>query len=58
MENLNYLAAAYLVFWLGPLALVAGLWRRQATLQREIDALRRQMNSDGEALGLEPAEQA
>ena len=39
MANLNYLMAAYMVFWLGALVLLGGLWRRQVTLRRRLRAL-------------------
>jgi CcmD family protein len=39
MGNLNYLMAAYLVFWLGTLVLIGSLWRRQVNLRRRLRAL-------------------
>jgi CcmD family protein len=37
---MTYLIAAYFVFWVLTFALVFGVYRKQKSLQREIEALR------------------
>jgi CcmD family protein len=45
MGNLVYLFAAYAVFWVLTFALVFNLARRQKVLQREIESLKRALES-------------
>jgi len=45
MENLVYLFAAYAVFWVLTFLFVFNLARRQKSLQREIESLKRALES-------------
>ena len=45
MDNLVYLFAAYAVFWLATFAFVFSMSRRQKHLQREIEALRKALET-------------
>ena len=45
MDNLVYLFAAYAVFWVVTFAFVFSMSRRQKRLQREIEALRRALET-------------
>lgn len=40
---MSYLVAAYFVFWVLTFGLVYGVYRRQQTLRREIEALREEL---------------
>ncbi|GAB4415123.1 MAG: hypothetical protein Kow00123_28140 [Anaerolineales bacterium] len=42
-SKMTYLIAAYFVFWVLTFALVYGVYRRQKSLQREIEMLREEM---------------
>ncbi len=48
MENLGYLFAAYAVFWTLIFAFVFNIARRQKGLQREIESLKRALESHRE----------
>jgi CcmD family protein len=45
MDNLVYLFAAYAVFWVVTFVFVFSMSRRQKRLQREIEALRRALET-------------
>ena len=45
MGNLVYLFAAYAVFWVLTFAFVFNIARRQTSLQREIESLKRALKS-------------
>ena len=45
MDNLVYLFAAYAVFWVVTFAFVFSMSRRQKRLQREVEALRKALES-------------
>ncbi|MCR4408381.1 MAG: CcmD family protein [Anaerolineae bacterium] len=45
MDNLGYLFAAYLVFWLISFVFILGIAVRQKRLEREVDRLRRAQES-------------
>lgn len=45
MDNLVYLFAAYAVFWVVTFAFVFSIARRQKNLQREIEALKRALET-------------
>ena len=45
MDNLVYLFAAYAVFWIVTFAFVFSMSRRQKHLQREIEALRKALET-------------
>jgi CcmD family protein len=45
MDNLVYLFAAYAVFWVITFAFVFSMSRRQKRLQREVEALRKALET-------------
>ena len=45
MNNLRFLVAAYVIFWLLPFGLIVSIWVRQRRINREIEALCRRVRN-------------
>jgi len=55
MEHFGYLFAAYSVIFVAIFLYVAFIWRRQALLERELDALRKRLDALDDLKPPEPA---